>query len=526
MTQLSSEWAVLRTQPPRGSQIQDHDAGRPRAGDILDDIDGFERHVLTSAGIDIGSSTSHVVLSRLTIRRRGSDLSTEFVVADREVLYVSDPLLTPYTDGTRIDIAAVEEFVHTCYDAADVRPDDVDTGAVVITGEALNKHNAPQVADMLARWSGDFICVSAGPSHEAMLAAHGSGSVALSQRDHRIVLNVDLGGGTTKLTVVDDGVIGQVAAFSVGARLVAFDAMGRVTRIEPPARTIAAEAGIDLELGRPISARDVDRMAASMADVVLAAITGADHALLLRLMVTPSGIDHARLPRPVERITFSGGVSEYIDGRDSTSYGDLGPALGAHIRDRLTATGLGAAVEPADQGIRATVLGASQFTVQASGQTCYVPDEHLLPIRSLPVVRVEVGPGVDTRIALQAALKVRDLDDLREPVAVAVGFHGPRDYPALRGPAEGLVDVADGAALVVILEDDLARAFGRIIDAELHHPGPLVVIDGIDVGDLDYLDIGRPMGATRSFPVTVKSLTLALHPAPELAAPGGHTHEH
>jgi ethanolamine utilization protein EutA len=482
--------------------------------------------VLTSAGIDIGSSTSHVVLSRLTIRRRGSDLSTEFVVSEREVLYVSEPLLTPYTDGTRIDVGAVEEFVHTCYDAADVRPDDVDTGAVVITGEALNKDNAPQVADMLSRWSGDFICVSAGPSHEAMLAAHGSGSVALSERENCVVLNVDIGGGTTKLAVVVNGVISQVAAFSVAARLVAFDVMGTVTRIEPPARTLAAEAGVDLELGRPISARDIDRLATLMADVVLAAITGSASGLLLRLTVTPSGIDRARLPRPIDRIVFSGGVSEYIDGRDSASYGDLGPALGGHIRDRLTAAGLSTSVEPADQGIRATVLGASQFTVQASGQTCYVPDEQLLPIRSLPVVRVEMAPAVDPRSALQTALKVRDLDDLREPVAIAVGFHGPRDYAGLRRSAAALVDVAAGGPLVVVLKDDLARAFGRIIDAELHHAGPLVVIDGIEVGDLDYLDIGRPMGSTRSFPVTVKSLTLALRPAPELAVQGSHAHEH
>jgi ethanolamine utilization protein EutA len=137
-----------------------------------------------------------------------------------------------------------------------------------------------------------------------------------------------------------------------------------------------------------------------------------------------------------------------------------------------------------------------------------------------------MGPAVDPRSALQTALKVRDLDDLREPVAIAVGFHGPRDYAGLRRSAAALVDVAAGGPLVVVLKDDLARAFGRIIDAELHHAGPLVVIDGIEVGDLDYLDIGRPMGSTRSFPVTVKSLTLALRPAPELAVQGSHAHEH
>lgn len=474
--------------------------------DRVTGVANLERHVLTSVGIDIGSSTSHVVLSRLTIRRRGSDLSTQFDVSGRETLHVSSPLLTPYAAGTRIDVAAIERFVHECYAAAGITPRDVDTGAVVITGEALNKHNAPQVAGMLSRWSGDFICVSAGPSHEAMLAAHGSGTVAMSRRHGDTVLNVDIGGGTTKLALVESGTISQVAAFSVGARLVAFDHHAVVTRIEPPALVFAAATGVGLQLGGPISARDVDRLAASMADIIMSAVTGTGGDLLARLTLTPGSLGRPQF----DRVVFSGGVSEYVDGRDATSYGDLGPVLGAHLRERLAASGLSAVAVPAAQGIRATVLGASQFTVQPSGQTCYVSEKAVLPMRSLPVVRLGAGPDQDLHETLLSALRIRDLD-LSDPVAVAVAFHGPRNYPALRRCAEALVHAAGGHRLVVVLRDDLARALGRIIRSELHYAGQLVVIDGIDVGDLDYLDIGRPMGATRSFPVTVKSLTMPLH---------------
>ncbi|MBO0870720.1 MAG: ethanolamine ammonia-lyase reactivating factor EutA, partial [Micromonosporaceae bacterium] len=360
-------------------------------------------------------------------------------------------------------------------------------------------------ADMLSRWSGDFICVCAGPSHEAMLAAHGSGTVAMSRRDGDTVLNVDVGGGTTKLALVESGTVSRVAAFSVGARLVAFDSRAEVTRIEPPALTFATATGVDLRLGRPISASDVDRLAASMADVVISAITGTGDGMLARLMLTPYRPDPPRF----DRLVFSGGVSEYIDGRDATSYGDLGPALGAQLRQRLDATGLAAVAVPAPQGIRATVLGASQFTLQPSGQTCYVPDQGALPVRSLPVVRVVAGPDRELHQDLLSALRVRDLD-LSEPVAIAVAFAGARDYAALRRCAEALVRAAAGRPLVVVLKDDLAHALGRIIRSELHHRGHLVVIDGIDVGELDYLDIGRPVGATRSFPVTVKSLTMPL----------------
>jgi ethanolamine utilization protein EutA len=443
------------------------------------------------------------VLSRLTLRRRGSDLSSRFVVTDRELLSVSPPMLTPYTSASRIDVAALETFLHRSYAAAGVGPKDVDTGAVIITGEALNKENAPQIADLFARWSGDFICVSAGPNHEAVLAAHGSGSVALSERTGSTVLTIDVGGGTTKVALIEHGVITHVEAFSVGARLVAFDDERVVTRIEDPLHAY----GCQLPIGATISDDELDRLAAAMAGVVGDAIVAGPHAALRRaLMVTPASVPSRQHDRPIDHIVFSGGVSEYIDGRDDTSYGDLGPALGTHIRKRLGALGLLDRLAPAAEGIRATVLGASQFSVQASGQTCFVPDQSLLPVRNLPVVRVELSPDTDPEQAIEAALRRRDLSGMTGELALALGLHGRTDYLALRGYAEALVRAA-GPALVLVLEADLARSLGRIIVRELGFERPVVVIDGISVGDLDYLDIGRLMGSTKAFPVTVKSLT-------------------
>jgi ethanolamine utilization protein EutA len=455
------------------------------------------------------------VLSRLTIRRRGSGLSTEFVVAARETRYASPPLLTPYSTTTRIDVAAVERFVQDCYAAAGTDPAEVDTGVVVVTGEALNKENAPLIAEMLARWSGEFICVSAGPHHEGVLAAHGSGGVALS-RPSKTVLNVDMGGGTTKVSLVRAGTIQHVEAFSVGARLIAFDDAGTVVRMEPPGRALCAAAGVTLELGERITADQIDRIAAVMADVVMDAMRPGPAGVLRReLMVTDATRPSPQHRQDVDCIVFSGGVSEYLGGRDDTSYGDLGPALGRHLAARLAAAGLSRRVVPAAHGIRATVLGASQFTVQASGQTSYVPDLELLPVRSLPVVQVELRPGTDASEALRAAMRLRDLDHRTDPVAISVRFRGPRSYPALREHAQSLAQRGGDAPLVVVMKDDLARAFGRIIDVELGYPGPLLVLDGIDVGDLDFLDIGRPLGQTQSFPVTVKSLTF---PAPTTAS--------
>jgi ethanolamine utilization protein EutA len=491
----------------------DHDPGPWRettsAGSnrAYTDVEGLEHYVLTTVGVDIGSSTSQVMVAGLTIRRRGSDLSTEFAVTDREIRYVSPPLLTPYSSGTKMDVELLESFVRASYAEAGLAPESVDTGVVVVTGEALNKENAADIAALASSWSGDFICVSAGANHEAVLAAHGSGSVALSERESCTVLNVDIGGGTTKVSLIDQGRIVRREAFSVGARLVAWEPDGRISRLEAPAHLYAARTGDALQLGQAIGPDEVDRLAALMARVVLDAIVPGPVAdLRAELMVTDVAVDPPEDRPAIHRIVFSGGVSEYIDGNEVESYGDLGPALGGHIRRSLDGAGLAPLVARADHGMRATVIGASQFSVQASGQTCYVSDDELLPVRSLPVTRLELCSEADPEEAILAALRGRDRVDLSAPLALAIQFRGSRNYPALRCYAEALVRVAAGSGLYLVLRDDLAQALGRLMVAELGYAGPVVVVDGITVGDLDYLDIGRPMGLTRSIPVTIKSL--------------------
>src|SRR5712692_848092 len=201
---------------------------------VPEDVEGLEMFTLRSVGIDIGSSTSHLVFSHLTLRREGANLSAQFKVTERRVLYRSPILLTPYISGTLIDTDKVINFVHAAYKSAGFTPADIDTGAVVITGEALTKENAEPIVEFFAKDSGKFICASAGPNHEALLAAYGCGAVALSKDEGVSVLNVDMGGGTTKLSIIRDGVVAETAAVSVGARLVAVGPMGTATRVEEP----------------------------------------------------------------------------------------------------------------------------------------------------------------------------------------------------------------------------------------------------------------------------------------------------
>ena len=211
-----------------------HDAADLADYESFEEIEGMERFTLRSVGIDIGSATTHLIFSRLTLRRRGAAFSSNFQVTEREVLHQSPVMLTPYLSPTLIDTQKIRDFVQETYRAAGVTPEDIDTGAVIITGEALNKENAEPIAHLFAQESGRFICASAGPNHEALLAAHGCGAVALSRSQDSIVLNVDLGGGTTKLSLIRQGEIAGTAAISIGARLIAFSDSGQITRMEEP----------------------------------------------------------------------------------------------------------------------------------------------------------------------------------------------------------------------------------------------------------------------------------------------------
>jgi ethanolamine utilization protein EutA len=213
----------------------------------------------------------------------------------------------------------------------------------------------------------------------------------------------------------------------------------------------------------------------------------------------------------VDYLVFSGGVSEYIYQHDESNYGDLGPLLGAAIRERLREVPARLAVREPAEGIRATVIGAGEYTIQASGVTSYLSSAAMLPVHGLKVVRAPVMTDRPLRKALDAALAKFDLDRLRDGLAIALSLAEAPTYRLLRAAAQELECLVrestdPQAPLFLVLDADVAKSLGGILKEELGLPGEIIAIDGIDVGDLDYIDIGRPIGLSESLPVTVKSL--------------------
>lgn len=196
-----------------------------------------------SVGVDIGSSTSHLVFSRIVLER----LDSRYVVTERESFYQSDILLTPYADEDLIDADALGAFIARQYRDAKVDPDEIDAGALILTGVAVRRTNARPIGELFARQAGRMVAVSAGDSLEAMMAAYGSGAVARSIRNGAAVMNVDVGGGTTKIAVCADGNVVAVTALDVGARLVVLGEERRIMRVENAGRRLAAAIGLDLK---------------------------------------------------------------------------------------------------------------------------------------------------------------------------------------------------------------------------------------------------------------------------------------
>ena len=482
--------------------------GRVFFSNIRRSLEVEDEILLVSVGVDIGSSTSHLVFSRLLLER----LDNRYVVSKREVVHESEVLLTPYAADQTIDAVALGAFIAAQYDLAKVDPRAIDTGALILTGVAVRRTNARAIADLFAEQAGKFVSVSAGDALETTLAAFGSGAAARSIRENARVMNIDIGGGTSKIAVCEDGAVVDMTAIDVGARIISFDRDGRVVCVEEAGRRFGHAMGINIEIGTLLSDEVLNQLADSMADRLFDAISSttisSETAELLRL----AAMHNARAP---DVMTFSGGVSEYIYGRQAADFGDLGPRLAEAIRTRVAAWG--PRVEKPDQGIRATVVGASQYTVQVSGSTIFVAPMSTLPLRNVAVIKPdllltdETLDAVAVAGAIRAALRHHDLHEGEQVVAVCYHWQGSATFARLdafaRGIRIGLSALLDrGLTLILVGDGDIGGLVGIHFLEELKLSNAVVSIDGITLNEFDFIDIGTMLDLSGAVPVVIKSL--------------------
>ncbi len=502
--------ALFAHEHGEGGFDHDHDDDFLAAGSSA-----LESVTFVSMGLDVGSSSTQIIFSRLEMRGPGEHRALRRRAKSRETLFLSPIVITPFLDDGSIDEARLRGTIAGAFKAAGLTPDDIETGAVILTGEAAKRGNASAIAHLVAEDVGELVCAIAGDRMEAMLAAHGSGAVEASRGGGgRRILNIDIGGATTKLALVDDGRVTATSALAIGGRLVVVDRADRITRCDAAGAEHAQRAGICLVKGEAVAPAVLTRVAEQMADALIGALTRRPlPAAVAPLFVVEPIADFGRL----DGIMFSGGVGEYVYGRETRDFGDLGRRLGLALRGRVDAGALPWPLLPAGECIRATALGASEHSVQLSGQTIHVSDHAtLLPRRNLPVLQppFDFSGNIDSAAladAVHAHRKVFGLTGAEAQMALAFRWRGPPDHARIhalaRGIAIGMGDViARGRPLYVMLEGDAALSLGAVLREELGVASEALVIDGVVLRDFDYVDIGRMRLPSYSVPVTIKSL--------------------
>ncbi|WP_144906557.1 ethanolamine ammonia-lyase reactivating factor EutA [Halobellus captivus] len=473
--------------------------------DSLEEVHGIDSIALISVGIDIGTTTTHLMLSRLQARRQGGDYSSEFQIVDREVIYESPIHLTPYKDSQTIDTDRLEELVDGWYKESGYSPEDVDTGAVITTGEASRKENAEAITQLFSERSGNFVCAAAGANLETLMSAHGSGAVDYSVTEEKTVLHVDIGGGTTKLAYIDDGFVEETASINVGARLVTFDDDGAVDHIEEAAQRVADDVGLDFAIGKSLDASARQLLTKRFSDLLFQ-VTDDDRSTLADSLLVTEPPDTIAF----DVMTFAGGGSEYVYDQHTKTYNDLGAELGNAIRNEVNARNID--VAELDVGIRATAVGSNQHTVQVSGNTVTITDREILPLRNIPLVPFVADIEMETETLIDEfaeKLELYDIHKLDSPFAFGFHLHGTPSGDFLDRLLTAVIVnwneyTNGGTPLIAVFESDLAMSFGNLATDRIDEP--IIIVDGIELTQFGYIDIGEPIAATGALPVTVKSL--------------------
>jgi ethanolamine utilization protein EutA len=463
-------------------------------------------------GIDVGTTTTNVVFSRLLLHdvaRPGQ--VPRIQVDEKAALYRSDVHLTPLSGPDEVDSAALVQLISHEYVLAGISPEAIETGAVIITGETARARNADTILRALSSTAGDFVVTIAGPNAEAQIAGRGSGVARWSADHYEQVTSVDIGGGTSNAAVFKMGRHLCSSGLAVGGRQVEIDAVGNVRRIAPPGRSIIEHLGLALKEGAQATLDQLRRFCEVMADLIVDLATGQEVRIGRGVQLTAPlrGTD-------ASSSTFlTGGIGACYYDRppvgslaEVAAYGDVGPLLAdaLHRNDRLQQL----TVRQPPETLRATVLGAAGQTVTLSGSTIWA-DRSLLPLRNLPVLRPAMpgrGGGSSFAEAVREAMSRWDLEE-ESQAAIVVDLPQELGYGALAAVAGEIVAFHDtghsNRPLVLVLQRDYAQVLGQTIQAI--RPGlPLLVVDQVGLGEGDFIDIGLPVLDGRAVPLSVKTL--------------------
>lgn len=479
---------------------------------------------LLSVGIDLGTSTTQLIFSRLCIENMASSYTVpRMVITKKEIRYKSQIYFTPLLDQTTIDFSRVREIVEREYESAGIRKEEIDTGAVIITGETARKENAREVVDALSGFAGDFVVATAGPDLESVISGKGAGTDVYAKEHQLTAVNIDIGGGTSNLSVFQRGDTVDTGCMDVGGRLIKVEPeSGKITYIAPKLLEIIRREGFALAVGEILSAEALHPLLSIMTEALEQSVGLRDDCKYYELLITNHGLKAMSEPvgegdcssRKISCISFSGGVASVIyhpeEYPNPFQFGDIGILLAETVRSSRLFQEF-TVIESA-QTIRATVVGAGSHTTEISGSTITYADAEF-PIKNLPVLKLLREEEQQGRLteAIRQKLSWFSVEGKQVQLAIALEGEENPSFARIQEYARELLEgiqplLTAGMAAIVVVTRDMAKVLGQTMGHMAHGNVPIICLDGIRLSEGDYIDIGRPAAGGSVLPVVVKTL--------------------
>lgn len=471
----------------------------------------MSKETLLTVGIDLGTSTTQLVLSELTVENFASAFTVPRIsISDKKVIYRSDIIFTPLLNQSEIDAEPIKAFVAEQYRQAGIHKQDIQMGAVIITGETARKSNANNVLRALSGYAGDFVVATAGPDLESIIAGKGAGAQTYSETKRKPVVNLDIGGGTTNLAVFKDGEVIDTACFDIGGRLIKLDQQQKITYIAPKIQEIINKKGLTLHLGDQATEQNLLPIISELVAVLENSIGLGTQSPFYQLLVTNHPL---RKGEELPIVTFSGGVADCLNTTSTNlfKYGDIGLLLGKYLRKSLIFSEK--EVLESAETIRATVVGAGSHTAEISGSTIAYR-EQILPVKNIPILKLaqedETLTVTELGQRIQEKLNWHRIEETPQIALAIRGMNNPTFADIQRygqGIVEGLANlVAEQILIIVMVDEDMAKALGHALSAHLPKDYPFICLDSVKVENGDYVDIGLPVAEGAVLPVIVKTL--------------------
>ena len=468
---------------------------------------------MLSVGIDLGTSTTQMVISKLTINNMASAFTIPRIeITNKEVIFRSEIIFTPLKAQKIIDVEAIKAFLDQQYLKSGVQKNDIQIGAVIITGETARKDNSSSVLQAMSGYAGDFVVATAGPDLESIIAGKGAGAQKYSNEYHTTVANLDIGGGTTNIAVFNDNDLLDTACFDIGGRLVRVNTQTKkITYIAPKLRTIIQKEQWEIEEGMTASKERLAPILQTLVAVLENSVGVGEKNPYYELLITNKGL---KMEKEIDCLSFSGGVADCIKSEEAEmfKYGDIGLLLGQEIfASQLFEL---KKIIPSVETIRATVVGAGSHTTKVSGSTItYQPDT--LPIKNSPVCKLSKLDEEKNRTELAIIIKEKSTwyTTDNEKQLITLGLKGRKNptFHDITDLAQAIVSglenqIKQNIPLLIIVQEDNAKALGQSLFGYLPSGYPFVCLDGIQVENGDYVDVGRPIVHGSVLPVVVKTL--------------------